>query len=424
MPAPTSARVWALLVAALVVLLLLTSAAVGISRTRESQAGLESLQARSDSASLLERARGDFLNATGSLAAIAITQDANRFTGFQFYMLAAAEDLSSAHRIIVDQGRTADALRTEAILADVQAFRESSSKSARAYLGGDTAVLQESQAEIARLAEEIVAGLTTAAGQERAAVADKKSALEDSFNRTLFITIALGVAGLTIAGIAMTTLVWVVIRPLAGLRLSARAVAAGDLDRRARLVGPSEVRSLASDFNQMTETLLARNRDLEGARAQLQTLNHSLESRVEERTESLLRLTKELKAEIEDRRAAQERIRHLAYHDSLSGLPNRTLFIDRLKQAIAGIRRSGKMVAVIFLDLDLSKTSTTLSGMPKVTVCLRRSPSGSGRCSATATPWLGSAATNSFSFCLISPTRMKPPPPLRGYLRLCESPGR
>lgn len=48
----------------------------------------------------------------------------------------------------------------------------------------------------------------------------------------------------------------------------------------------------------------------------------------------------------------QQRLEHLAYRDVLTGLPNRALFMDRLRQAIAGARRRHSMVAVLFIDLD------------------------------------------------------------------------
>lgn len=53
--------------------------------------------------------------------------------------------------------------------------------------------------------------------------------------------------------------------------------------------------------------------------------------------------------------ANEKRLHHLAHHDSLTDLPNRLLFEDRLKQAISKARRSRKQVALFFLDLDLFK---------------------------------------------------------------------
>ena len=43
---------------------------------------------------------------------------------------------------------------------------------------------------------------------------------------------------------------------------------------------------------------------------------------------------------------------HRALHDSLTGLPNRVLFVDRLEMALAGLARRSSQVAVLFLDLD------------------------------------------------------------------------
>ncbi|MFO1049425.1 MAG: EAL domain-containing protein [Geminicoccaceae bacterium] len=59
--------------------------------------------------------------------------------------------------------------------------------------------------------------------------------------------------------------------------------------------------------------------------------------------------------DITERKAAEERIRHLALHDPLTGLPNRALLNDRLTQAIARARRRGEQVALMLLDLDQFK---------------------------------------------------------------------
>lgn len=59
--------------------------------------------------------------------------------------------------------------------------------------------------------------------------------------------------------------------------------------------------------------------------------------------------------DISERKKSEAIIRHMAYHDSLTDLPNRTLFTDRLNIALANARRAGQMVAVLFLDLDQFK---------------------------------------------------------------------
>jgi diguanylate cyclase (GGDEF)-like protein len=56
--------------------------------------------------------------------------------------------------------------------------------------------------------------------------------------------------------------------------------------------------------------------------------------------------------DITERKEAEARIRHMAHHDALTGLPNRTLFQDRVGQAIAQTHRNRSQVATLFVDLD------------------------------------------------------------------------
>ncbi len=59
-----------------------------------------------------------------------------------------------------------------------------------------------------------------------------------------------------------------------------------------------------------------------------------------------------VKEDISDRKLMEEKLRHMATHDSLTGLPARRLAMDRLETAVMNARRNGSMVAVMFADLD------------------------------------------------------------------------
>lgn len=66
--------------------------------------------------------------------------------------------------------------------------------------------------------------------------------------------------------------------------------------------------------------------------------------------------------DITDRKLLQNKLENLAHFDSLCNLPNRTLFSDRLKLALAYAKREKKMLAVLFIDLDQFKEINDLYG--------------------------------------------------------------
>ena len=86
--------------------------------------------------------------------------------------------------------------------------------------------------------------------------------------------------------------------------------------------------------------------------------------------------------DITERKQAQEQLANLAHYDSLTGLPNRVLFNDRLRQAIAQAHRNQWVLGVLFLDLDRFKTVNDTLGhfkgdqllkqvASRLTACLR-----------------------------------------------------
>ncbi|MCA1780186.1 MAG: diguanylate cyclase, partial [Xanthomonadaceae bacterium] len=78
-------------------------------------------------------------------------------------------------------------------------------------------------------------------------------------------------------------------------------------------------------------------------------------TRMQEANANLVIATIEARRLAEQLQMAQAELDHMAYHDPLTGLPNRMLMYDRLAQAIALAQRSDKQFAVLFMDLDAFK---------------------------------------------------------------------
>jgi diguanylate cyclase (GGDEF)-like protein len=99
------------------------------------------------------------------------------------------------------------------------------------------------------------------------------------------------------------------------------------------------------EFGKMAFTFKRMVENLKNSKHELQTHRDNLQDLVKERTA-------DLEKEIGERMNAEERISYMAFHDSLTGLPNRYLFQDRLTMSIAEIKRRKSKVAVLFLDID------------------------------------------------------------------------
>lgn len=85
----------------------------------------------------------------------------------------------------------------------------------------------------------------------------------------------------------------------------------------------------------------------------LRDAHNALEHRVAARTQELNRMNFTLQAEVAARQLAQEQLSHDTLHDALTGLPNRVLFLERLRHAIEFAKRNeGYRFATLFLDID------------------------------------------------------------------------
>ena len=268
-------------VAILVLLVLLGSVAAAAAwRAQTERAMHQSLEDRSNVVAAVEKARAEFLRGATLITAAVFSEDAIPF--IDSYRQANAErdeQLFRARVALTALGDT-DALaaldscterleQTKAKIEAIVSFAATADVSTRIGLAQQqyAPLWAETQAQLAELDE-------LANGQEAALVAERAAA--DSTAEATF-ALMLGLSAFAFLGGAATLSVLVVsvVRPLASLQKSARAVAAGNLEARAKVAGPEEVASLAQDFNQM---IAERKRVEEALRESETKYRHIFES--------------------------------------------------------------------------------------------------------------------------------------------------
>ena len=89
---------------------------------------------------------------------------------------------------------------------------------------------------------------------------------------------------------------------------------------------------------------------------ELEYNKQKLETTVRERTKDLVSTNMDLEKVIKKKEVAEKSLQYLAYHDELTGLPNKNLLVDRINQSIKISLRDNQQMAVLFLDLDRFKT--------------------------------------------------------------------
>jgi len=126
--------------------------------------------------------------------------------------------------------------------------------------------------------------------------------------------------------------------PIQRLKAATQDIAAGKFDTTLDIRTHDEIADLARSFEHMRGSL------------------RDYHAQIEERTAELTASNDMLRTEVGARIAAEKKLLHDALHDSLTGLPNRELFVDRLTHTI-GIakRRKDYIYAVLILDIDRFK---------------------------------------------------------------------
>ncbi len=144
---------------------------------------------------------------------------------------------------------------------------------------------------------------------------------------------AIGVVALLVvfAIVASLLLTRRIVAPMRRLMRAARAVGSGRLDVYVPARSSDEMGLLTHTFNHMTQKLSE-------SQAEVASYQRTLEEKVVQRTKEL--------------EIATAHAYRLAQHDILTGLPNRSLLNQRLKQILAQAQRDGTQVACVFLDFD------------------------------------------------------------------------
>jgi diguanylate cyclase (GGDEF)-like protein len=134
-------------------------------------------------------------------------------------------------------------------------------------------------------------------------------------------------------------------RPLKELAAVADDIAAGKQTEMLKIRGSGEISDIANVLN----TVIA---GMEGEKQRMHTDRRLLNMKVDERDAQLTERQQELDQAVKRVSETRDRLRHLAYFDTLTSLPNRRLFTEQLSLLLKLAARNKQQVALLLLDLD------------------------------------------------------------------------
>ncbi|MCX2979659.1 EAL domain-containing protein [Halieaceae bacterium IMCC14734] len=157
--------------------------------------------------------------------------------------------------------------------------------------------------------------------------------------------------GLTCLGFSLLACIILVLitrkisAPLSNLAQLASDISAGRLDRSFKARGTGEVYKIGAMLNMVLA-------ELNSYKTRMDVDNNLLSMKVEERTAQLSKRNDELNKAVAQVTRTKNRLRQLAYYDSLTSLPNRQLFSEQLQLLLNIAKRDNIKIALLFLDLD------------------------------------------------------------------------
>jgi len=161
-------------------------------------------------------------------------------------------------------------------------------------------------------------------------------------------------AAMFVAGLLLYLIAQRLTAPLKVLSAAARNIVDGSVAKPVEVAASGEVGQVVEGFNKLIEGVASFQKEIEVDRRLLNLKVDESASKLSQRDEELSRATEEITE-------ANERLHRLAYYDSLTALPNKTLFAEQLRLLLPMSVRSGQPLALLFVSLNqFKRISTTL----------------------------------------------------------------
>ncbi len=282
-------------------------AALALWRAESDQNARSSLERRSTAVAALNNARAQFFRCATLMAALTFSDDpASLIELYREGLAEGDEAVARARSELASLGDTDAIARLDSFAEQRQLLEQQ----AEPYVAFALDSNRDALAEIAQqylpllwpTSEALIADMEKLAAEQQTALAAERMAADRAANRNLLVLVGLSMGALLAGVVSLILLGASTIRPLASLRASVEAIAAGDLDARAAVTGPNELASLARDFNDM---VAARKR----AEDLLHGTYEELEERVRERTADLALANTQLRQEVAERKRAEDALR-------------------------------------------------------------------------------------------------------------------